>query len=85
MLKIKLSKSQRSLSLYSKYTGATHSICNLKFNMSNEIPVVFHNGSSYDYRFIIEELANDFEGQFECLGENKGKYKTFSVSVHKNR
>ena len=24
-----------------KYRGAAHSICNLKFNMSNEIPVVF--------------------------------------------
>ena len=33
----------------SKYRGATHSICNLKFNMPNEIPVVFHNGSNYDF------------------------------------
>ena len=85
MLKIKLWKSQRSLSLYSKYRDATHSICNLKFNVFNEIPVVFHNGSNYDYRFITKELTNDLEGQFECLGENKEKYKTFSVSVHKNR
>ena len=29
-----------------KYTGATHSMCNLRFNVSNEIPAVFHNGSS---------------------------------------
>ena len=27
-----------------KYRGATHSICNLRFNVPNEIPVVFHNG-----------------------------------------
>ena len=26
--------------------------------------VVFHNGSNYDYHFIIKELANKFEGQF---------------------
>ena len=45
-----------------KYGGAAHSICNLKFNMSNKIPVVFHNGSIYDYHFIIKELANEFEG-----------------------
>ena len=51
-----------------KYRGAVHSICNLKFNMPNEIPVVFHNGSNYDYHFIIKELANEFEGQFECPG-----------------
>ena len=38
------------------------SICNLKLNIPNEIPVVFHNGSSYDYLFISKELANEFEG-----------------------
>ena len=39
--------------------------------MPNEISVVFHNGSNYDYRFIIKELANEFEGQFKCLGKTK--------------
>ena len=38
--------------------------------MPNGIPVVFHNGPNYDYLFIIKELANKFEGQLECLGEN---------------
>ena len=51
--------------------------------MPNEIPVVFHNSSNYDYHFIIKELANRFEGQFECLGENSEKYKTFSVLIEK--
>ena len=45
--------------------------------MPNEIPAVFHNGSNYDYHFIIKELANDFEGELECLGENTEKYKIF--------
>ena len=27
-----------------KYRGAAHSICNLKFNVLNEIPAVFRNG-----------------------------------------
>ena len=51
--------------------------------MPNEIPVVFHNVSNHDYHFIIKELANEFEGQFECLGENAEKYKTFSVPIEK--
>ena len=67
--------------------GAAHSICNVRFNVSNEIPVVFHNGSDYDDHFIIRELANEFDttslGQFECLGENTEKYKTFSVLIEK--
>ena len=50
-----------------KYIGAAHSICNLKFNVPNEIPALFHNSSDYDYHFIIKELANDFDGQLECL------------------
>ena len=51
--------------------------------MPNEIPVDFHNGLNYDYHFIIKELANEFEGQLERLGENTEKYKTFSVSIEK--
>ena len=47
-----------------KHRGPAHSICILKFNVQNEIPVVFHNGSKYDYHFIIKELANEFEGPF---------------------
>ena len=66
-----------------KHRGAAHSICNLRFNVANEIPAVFHKGSNYDYHFIIKELANEFEGQFECLGENTEKYKTFSVPTEK--
>ena len=36
-----------------KYRGAVHSTCNSKFHLPNEIPVVFHSGSNYDYHFII--------------------------------
>ena len=51
--------------------------------MPNEISVVFYNGSNYDYDFIIKELVNEFEGQFECLGKNTEKYKIFSVPIEK--
>ena len=60
-----------------KYRGASHSICNLRFNMPNEFPVVFNNRSNYDYHFIIKELANEFEGQFEFLGGNTESTKLF--------
>ena len=66
-----------------KSRGAAHSIYNLRFNLPNEIHVVFQNGSNYDYHFIIKELANKFEGQFECLHEKTEKYKTFSVPGRK--
>ena len=59
---------------YSYYTGewrsAAHSIRNLKHSAAEEIPKVFHNGSNYDYHFILKELAEGFEGKLTCLGEN---------------
>ena len=58
-----------------------HNICNLKYKIPKKIPAVFHNGSIYGYHFIIKELAQDFEGQFDCLVENTEKYLTFSVPL----
>ena len=67
-----------------KYRGAAHSICNLRYKIPKEIPVVFHNGSTYDYHFIIKELVKEFDGNFECLGKNTEKYITFSAPIKKN-
>ena len=66
-----------------KYRGSAHKICNLMYNTPREILVIFHNSSSYDCHFIIKGLAEEFEGDFECLGENKEKSITFSVPVKK--
>ena len=66
-----------------KYRGAAHNICNLRYKIPNEIPVVFYNGSIYDYHFIIKELVKEFDGNFESLCENTEKYITFSVPIKK--
>ena len=52
-----------------KYRGAGHSKCDMNYKIIKDIPIVFHN-ASYDSHFIIKELANEFEGEIECLGEN---------------
>ena len=66
-----------------KYRGVAHDICNLRYKIPKEIPLVFHNGSTYDYHFIITELGEEFEGEFECYGENTEKCITFSVPIKK--
>ena len=53
-----------------KYRGAPHNICNLRYQIPKEIPKVFHNGSIYNYHFIIDELVKELNDQFEWLGEN---------------
>ena len=55
----------------------------LRFNEPNEIPVVFYNGSNYDYHFTIKELVIEFKGQFECLGKILKREKLFSFPTEK--
>ena len=57
-----------------KYRGAVHRKFrfkhrSLRFKVLNEIPVIFHSGSSSDFYLIIKKLANEFEEQFQCLGK----------------
>ena len=66
-----------------KYRGAAYDICNLRYKIPKEVPVVFHNGSTYDYHFIIKESVKEFDGNLECLGENTEKYITFSAPIKK--
>ena len=34
--------------------------------------MVLHNRSNYDYYLTIKEFPKEFEGLFECSGENRG-------------
>ena len=43
-----------------EYRGSAHTIHNLKHNVLKKISTFFHNGSSYDYHFIVKELAEEF-------------------------
>ena len=40
-----------------KYRGAAHDICNLRYKVPKDTPVLFHKGSTYYYHFIIKKLA----------------------------
>ena len=60
-------------SCYSLFTHCSFDTTKSKLDYYREIPVVFHNGSTYDYHFIIKALAEEFEEKFECLSENTEK------------
>ena len=72
---------------YSHYTGEYRNdknrICNLSYNAPEEIPILFHDGSKYDYQFTIEEFAEEFKMPLAFLGKNAQKYKTHSVPIEK--
>ena len=83
-MKFKLYKKVRDDCNYTgKFRGTAHSICNLNYKVPQEIPLKIHNGSKYDYHFIIKELAEEFKGEFESLEENTKKYISFSVQIKK--
>ena len=65
-----------------KYRGA-YSICNLEYSVPTKILIVFHNGSNYDYHFIMKELAGEFKKKFTYLGKNTEKYISFTLLVEK--
>ena len=53
--KFKLYQKVRDHCYYTgKFRGAAHSICNFSYKEPKEILVVIHNGSTYDYHFIIK-------------------------------
>ena len=60
-----------------------HSKYNLNYKIIKEIPVFFHNGSVYDYHFIIKYLGREFDVNFECLCENTVKCISFTVPFKK--
>ena len=62
-----------------KLTGAAHSICNLRYKVPENIPIVIHN-ASYDTHFIINQLAEEFKGELECIGKNMEKYHFFCTN-----
>ena len=71
------------MSLHCRFRRAAHSICNLRYKIPKDNPVVLHNGSTYDYHYIINKLEKEFYDHLECLGENPGKNITFSEPVSK--
>ena len=49
-----------------KYRVTAHSICNLKYSAPKKILRVIHNGSNYNYHFIIDDLI-----EYKCLHFNE--------------
>ena len=64
-----------------KYRGPVHKNCFNNNHEETEILVVFCNGSSYDYHFIINELAKNVDG-IKCTGENSEKYISFKTLLN---
>ena len=44
-----------------KFRRVVNNICNLRYKVPKEIPIIFHN-ATYDTHFIIKQLTEEFDG-----------------------
>ena len=51
------------------------------YSVPKEIPIVFHNGSNYNYHLIIKQLAEEFQKYLIYLGKNIAKCMPFPISI----
>lgn len=66
--------------LTGKFRGFAHERCNLNFQISRNVPVVFHN-LNYDSHFLIESLALGFPGKIHIIPKTAENYISFSKEV----
>lgn len=67
--------------LNGSFRGAAHSKCNLLYQTSKVLPVVFHN-LDYDSHFLIEKLASQFSGTISIIPKTNEKYISFTKVLY---
>ena len=68
-----------------KCRGPACRMCNLRYKQQNFIPVIFHNGSGYDFNLLYSERLkqNNDERKVDNLLLAAGKSKMFSIGCLK--
>ena len=60
----------------SKFRGAAHWDCNINFQLTKKIPVIFHNLKGYDSHLIFSE-PNKFNVNISAIPNALEKYMAF--------
>ena len=59
-----------------KFRGAAHWDCNINFQLTKKVPVIFHNLKGYDSHLIFSEL-NKFNLNINVIPNGLEKYMAF--------
>ena len=59
-----------------KFRGAAHRSCNVNFQLTKKVPVIFHNLSGYDSHLIFCEL-DKFDVKVDLIPNGLEKYMAF--------
>jgi hypothetical protein len=68
----------------SQFRGAAHQLCNLKARTSLDIKIIFHNGSNYDFKFIVRKLYKICQ-EIKAILFTDEKFLTFSIQIPKTQ
>ena len=60
----------------SKFRGAAHWDCNINFQLTKKVPVIFHNLRGYDSHLIFNEL-DKFDVKISVIPNGLEKYMAF--------
>ena len=62
--------------------GIAHKNCNSSCRTTSFTPVVFHNGSKYDFKHILRYYQpGDDEEKLECIANNSEEFISFAIRV----
>lgn len=65
--------------------GFRHKHCKEPRQRTTEISFLFHNGSKFDFRLIIEFLSDKYRtSNVSCIGHSKETFLTFSINKFNN-
>ena len=62
-----------------KFRGAAHWDCNINFQLTKKVPVIFHNLRGYDSHLVFNEL-DKFDVKTSVIPNGLGKYMVFSLN-----
>ena len=62
-----------------KSRGAAHWSCNMNLQLTNKVPVIFHNSGGYDRYLIFHELKN-FDVKIYVISNRLEKYMAFILN-----
>ena len=62
-----------------KFRGAAHKSCNLNFELTKKVPVIFHNLRGYDSHLIFNEF-DKFDLKIKVISNGLEKYIAFFLN-----
>ena len=66
-----------------KYRGSAHYSCTINLEISEKVPIIFHNLKGYDSHFMFKELSK-FNGlKISVIANGLEKYMAFTINKNK--